>query len=180
MNWILTTEHYTRDELKNAAVILHPRSIEKYGVWPDDVGMIFEQWSNFTRLKHPIEDGHGNSYHDSEGYYMAQRFENPTIKQMVALCSTQKHFSKKAAYLLQDQMEADPEKRIVYMRNALREKFLRNPSLAKVLNRTGDRLIIELTYWNDRFFGVSHTDLSWFNALWKLLMETRDLTSKCI
>lgn len=105
-------------------------------------------------------DKYGNKYYDSEGFYMAQRFEDPTIKQMIALCSTQKNFSKKAAYLLQDQMDTDPEKRIEHMRTALREKFLQNPSLARTLKKTGNMTIIELTFWDDRFFGISHTDLS--------------------
>jgi predicted NAD-dependent protein-ADP-ribosyltransferase YbiA (DUF1768 family) len=78
---------------------------------------------------------------------MAQRFEDPTIRKMIALCSTQSDFSKKVAYLLADQMDKDPEKRVEYMRRALREKFLNNPGLAKKLKKTGDRDIIEFTYW---------------------------------
>lgn len=96
---------------------------------------------------------------------MAQRFTDPTVRKMIALCSTKKHFSKEAAYLLKDQMEQDPEERVEFMRKALREKFLRNPSLARPLVKTGDREIVELTYWNDRFFGVAHTDCTGFNIL---------------
>ena len=133
---LLQSREYSREELAAAAVILHPKHIEKYGVLPPEVGMIFEQGSNFTRLKKPIIDEAGNAYYDSEAYYMAQRFFNPTIRKMIALCSTQKDFSKKVAYLLQDQMEKDPEKRILYMRRALREKYLNNPTLKKILLKT--------------------------------------------
>jgi predicted NAD-dependent protein-ADP-ribosyltransferase YbiA (DUF1768 family) len=177
---LLETRTYSREEIANAAVILHPKHIEKYGILPPDVGMIFEQGSNFTRLRNPIVDERGNAYYDSEAYYMAQRFSDPTIRKMIALCSTQRHFSKKAAYLLQDQMETDPEKRIEYMRKALREKYLNNPSLKRVLLKTKGRIIIELTYWNDRFFGVSHEDFTGSDILGKLSEEVRDLVEKCL
>lgn len=67
---------------------------------------------------------------------MALRFKDPTIRKMIALCSTEKHFSKQAAYILKDQMEQDAEKRVDYMRKALREKFLNNLHLAQKLKKT--------------------------------------------
>lgn len=178
MSSILDSRIYTKDELKNAAVILHPSSIEKYWIWPQDVGAIFEQGSNFTRLKNPITDSEWNQYWDSEAFYMAQRFSDKTIRKMIALCSTEKHFSKKAAYILQEQMDTDPEKRVQYMRNALREKFLNNPGLAQKLKKTWTRDIIEFTYWWDVFFGISHNTMEGANILGKLLVETRELISK--
>lgn len=176
---ILRVEEYTSTDLQNAAVILHPKHIEKYWVAPPDVGMIFEQGSNFTRLRNPIVDGARNKYFDSEAWYMAQRFEDPTVRKMIALCSTQENFSKQAAYLLQDDLEKDPEKRVEYMRSALRGKFLNNKWLRGKLVKTTERRIIELTYWNDTFFGVSHKTLSGSNVLWKLLEEIRELVKKC-
>ena len=178
MNTILESRIYTRDELKNAAVILHPRSIEKYWIWPQDVGVICEQGSNFTRLKNPITDSTWSQYWDSEAYYMALRFKDPTIRKMIALCSTEKHFSKQAAYILKDQMEQDAEKRVDYMRKALREKFLNNPHLAQKLKKTWTRDIIEFTYWWDTFFGIAHDTMTGSNILGKLLVETRELISK--
>lgn len=120
---LLEVRTYTKEDLANAAVILHPKHIEKYGIAAPDVGMIFEQGSNFTRLKTPI-DKDGLQFWDSEAYYMAQRFSDPVIRKMIALCSTQRNFSKKVAYLLEDQMEKDPESRVQYMGNALRERYL--------------------------------------------------------
>jgi predicted NAD-dependent protein-ADP-ribosyltransferase YbiA (DUF1768 family) len=38
------------------------------------------------------------------------------------------------------------------MRNAIREKFNNNPSLAEKLLATGDTEIIEYTYWRDMLF----------------------------
>ncbi len=175
-----TIKTYSREELREAAVILHPKHIEKYGVTPPDVGMIFEQGSNFTRLRNPIIDEKGNKYYDSEAFYMAQRFADPVIRKMIALCSTQNNFSKKVAYLLKDQMEIDMEKRMQYMRRALREKFLNNPALKRTLLKTGDRDIIELTYWDDSIFGISHETLTGSNILGKLLVETRILVAKCM
>jgi predicted NAD-dependent protein-ADP-ribosyltransferase YbiA (DUF1768 family) len=43
-------------------------------------------------------------------------------------------------------LEQDEEKRIEFMRNAIREKFDNNPELKAELLATGDRKIIEYTY----------------------------------
>ncbi len=180
LSGIKNSRKYSSDELKKAAVILHPKQIERYGVTHKDVGMIFEEWSNFTRLTHPIIDSLSNEYWDSEAYYMAQRFSDPTIKKMIALCSTKRNFSKQVAYLLKDQMEEDLDKRIEYMRNAIREKFFTNPSLRKLLIKTKWRDIIELTYWNDTTFWITHDTLEWSNILGKLLVETRELCMKSV
>ena len=44
-------------------------------------------------------------------------------------------------------LEQDEKKRIEYMRNAIREKFDNNPELKEELLATGDKKIIEYTYW---------------------------------
>jgi len=177
---LFAVKQYAPDDLKGSAVILHPKYIERYGIEREDVGMIFEQGSNFTRLTCPLQDEQGNFYYDSEAYYMAQRFSDETVKKMIALCSIQANFSKKAAYLLKDQMDTDPTKRIEYMRQTLWKKFSTNPPLATILSATGDRDIIELTYWGDQFFGISHETLSGANILGKLLVETRMRVSQCL
>jgi predicted NAD-dependent protein-ADP-ribosyltransferase YbiA (DUF1768 family) len=109
---------------------------------------------------------------------MALRFKDPTIKKMIALCSTQPNFSKRVAYLLADQMDKDPDKRVEYMRRALREKFLNNRGLATKLKNTGSKDIIEFTYWGDTFFGIAHDTMTGSNVLGKLLVETRELIKK--
>jgi predicted NAD-dependent protein-ADP-ribosyltransferase YbiA (DUF1768 family) len=49
-------------------------------------------------------------------------------------------------------LEQDDVKRIEYMRNAIREKFDNNPKLKDELKRTGNKTIIEYTYWRDTRF----------------------------
>ena len=49
-------------------------------------------------------------------------------------------------------LEQDDEKRIDYMRNAIREKFDNNPKLKEELKRTGNKTIIEYTYRRDTRF----------------------------
>ena len=49
-------------------------------------------------------------------------------------------------------LEQDDVKRIEYMRNAIKQKFDRNPKLKEELKRTGNKTIIEYTYWKDMRF----------------------------
>ena len=52
-------------------------------------------------------------------------------------------------------LEQDEGKRIEFMRNAIREKFDNNPELKAELLETGDKEIIEYTYWGDIRFGIN-------------------------
>ena len=49
-------------------------------------------------------------------------------------------------------LEQDDVKRIEYMRNAIKQKFDRNPKLKEELKETGNKTIIEYTYWKDTRF----------------------------
>jgi predicted NAD-dependent protein-ADP-ribosyltransferase YbiA (DUF1768 family) len=60
------------------------------------------------------------------------------------------------------------------MRNAVTQKFQKNPELEKKLLATGDKEIIEYTARNDRLFGIDQESLTGANALGKLLMEYRE------
>ena len=71
-------------------------------------------------------------------------------------------------------LEQDEEKRIEFMRNAIREKFDNNLELKSELLKTWDKEIIEYSYrWDIRFW-IDQNTLKWKNILWKLLMEYRD------
>ena len=51
-------------------------------------------------------------------------------------------------------MNNDPNDRIKFMRNAIREKFNGSKWRNEMLLDTGKREIIEFTYWGDDFFGI--------------------------
>jgi predicted NAD-dependent protein-ADP-ribosyltransferase YbiA (DUF1768 family) len=149
---------------------MHPTS-PIYNISPD-LARVFEIGSNFEQLLNPIVDEYGNTYRDSEGFYMAQRTDNREIKKMIAFMSIGKWLAKKAKQRYD--LEQDPEKRVVYMRNAVTQKFANNPDLEKKLLATGTKEIIEYTARNDRLFGIDQETLIGANALGKLLMEYRD------
>ena len=103
---------------------------------------------------------------------MSQRTDNLEYKKMVALLSMWFLLAMKARELYN--LEQDEEKRIEYMRNAIREKFDNNPDLKEELMATWDKTIIEYTYWWDTRFWIDQSTLKGMNILWKLLMEYRD------
>lgn len=105
---------------------------------------------------------------------MAQRFSQRRIKAEIARASQTPNKSKEVAYKYQDTMERDEERRIAYMKNAIREKFDLHPELRCLLRLTDQREIIEYTYWGDRFFGISHFSKDGRNILGKLLSEYRE------
>jgi predicted NAD-dependent protein-ADP-ribosyltransferase YbiA (DUF1768 family) len=49
-------------------------------------------------------------------------------------------------------LEKDDLKRAEYMRNSIKQKFDNNPELRDELKRTGNKTIIEYTYWKDTRF----------------------------
>jgi ribA/ribD-fused uncharacterized protein len=177
-NQLLQEKIYTNQEIGKAALIIHPKNIEKYELKAEEIAMIFEEWSNFTHLQNPIIDEYGNEYRDSEWFYMAQRIEDSEIKRMIAFCSIGHGLSKKAAYKYKEYMNTNTIDRIEYMRNAIKEKFDKNPKLKELLLSTKNREIIEYTYRWDKFFWISHETKSWSNILGKLLMEYRDKENK--
>ncbi|MDD2537445.1 MAG: NADAR family protein [Candidatus Absconditabacteria bacterium] len=162
---------YSKKEITDAALIVHPSST-KYNLKQEEIAQIFEVGSNFTHLDVPIVDEYGNEYWDSEGYYMAKRTENLNEKKMIAFLSIGYGCSRKARDLFD--LEQDEEKRISYMREAIKLKFDSNPRLREELFTTKGRDIIEYTYWGDVFFGIEQTTLQGRNILGKLLVEYRD------
>jgi predicted NAD-dependent protein-ADP-ribosyltransferase YbiA (DUF1768 family) len=157
-------------EIEQAMLIMHPKA-PIYNITPD-LTHVFEIGSNFEQLRNPIIDEYGNTYRDSEWYYMAQRTDHLETKKMIAFMSIGKWLAKKASKRYD--LEQDPAKRVIYMRNAVTQKFQKNPELEKKLLATGDKEIIEYTARNDRLFGIDQESLTGANALGKLLMEYRE------
>lgn len=178
---LLKEETFTKDEVLNAALIIHPRS-KHINLTKEELSqvLIFENGSNLTPLKNPIKevkyDGFWKEvvleYWCSEWYYMAQRTNDLEYKKMIALLSVWERLATKARELFN--LEQDEWKRIEYMRKAIKEKFDNNPELKEELLATGDREIIEYTYWWDTRFWIDQDTLKGRNILWKLLMEYRD------
>lgn len=171
---LLHEKSYTDEEIKTAALIVHPSILWRYWLVAEEIVFVFEQWSNFTQLKTPIVDESGNEFWDSEWYYMAQRVADLEIKKLIAFCSWWKYLSKKSAYLHPELLDKDPFNRIKYMRKAIKFKFDNNPHLKQLLLETWEKDIIEYTYWGDIFFGVDCNTKKWANILWKLLVEYRN------
>ena len=168
---LLQEKQFSKEEIQNAAIIMHPNA-KWYNIKAEEISQVFEEWSNFTPLKKPIEDEFGNKFRDSEWYYMAQRTNDPETKEMIAFLSIWHGLAKKSTQLYP--LEQDEIKRIEYMRNAIKNKFDENAVLKEKLMSTWDREIIEYTYRKDTFFGIDQNTLKGKNILWKLLMEYRD------
>jgi len=170
---LLTEEQFTKWDILDAALVTHPCS-KQINLTKEELKktLIFENGSNLTLLRNPISDEYGNEFRCSEWYYMAQRIDDLWAKKIIAFLSTWYWLAMKARQLYD--LEQDEEKRIEFMRNAIREKFDNNPELKQELLSTWDKEIIEYTYWWDVRFGINQNTWKWKNILWKLLMEYRD------
>jgi predicted NAD-dependent protein-ADP-ribosyltransferase YbiA (DUF1768 family) len=103
---------------------------------------------------------------------MSQRTNNPEYKKIIAWLSIGHGLSTKARELFP--LEQDEEKRLHFMRRTIQKKFDANPDLKELLMTTGEREIIEYTYWGDVFFGIDQESLQGKNILGKVLMEYRN------
>lgn len=83
-------QQYSRERIQESYLILHPQIIARYEITLQELYDVFPRGSNFSQLKYPILDEHGIEYGDSEGYYMAQRFESLDIKKRISRVSTTK------------------------------------------------------------------------------------------
>ncbi len=167
-------EIYTPKRIQEAYLIIHPQILERYKITRWEFYDAFERGSNFSHLKYPIQDGHGNIYEDSEWYYMSLRFDDLEIKKEIAAASKIKNTSKKVAYKYKSIMNINDENRIEFMRETIQKKYDNSSWRQDMLRSTWDREIIEFTYWWDEFFWISHDARQWRNILWKLHMEYRE------
>lgn len=135
---------------------------------------LFIEWSNFQQLENPLEDDHGNLFYDSEWLYMAGRTDDLEIKKQIAEMSKTFGKARSARVHFKDHLEMDLSKRVKIMKNAVWQKFDRNPKLKEKLMRTWNKQIIEYTYRWDELFWINQETLIGRNTLWKLLMQYRD------
>lgn len=176
---LLKEQEYSKEEIRKATLVMHPND-KKYNLSSGEIAYVFEEWSNLTLLENPIKvvelDGDWNEivleYRCSEWYYMAQRVKSFAEKQVISFLSTWYWLAMKSRKLFD--LDMDEWHRAEYMRNAIREKFNNNPSLAEKLLATGDTEIIEYTYWRDMLFWIDQNSLKGKNVLWKLLEEYRE------
>lgn len=164
-------KQYTKEEIQESAIIIHPRA-SWYNITLNQIGMLFEEWSNLTQLKVPIYDEYGNEFWDSEWLYMSARTKNMEIKKMISFLSIWHKLARRSRDLFD--LDNNLDNKIVYMREAIKKKFDANHYLKEKLLQTWNLQIIEYTYRWDNFFGIDQHDLIWSNVLWKLLMEYRD------
>ena len=135
----------------------------------------FEEFSNFTSSNVEIEDMFGLKYKTVEHYYQAQKTLNPTERKQFTDKSMTANQAKK--------LGNDKEKltlisnwetvKFDVMREGLRQKF-QDKKFMDLLKSTGNKQIIEWTWWGDKIWGMSDKTNDGANALGKLLMELRD------
>lgn len=133
----------------------------------------YYEFSNF----HPgslIVDGNGLIYATVEAYFQANKSTSLVERMMFDRHHLSEHDAGKSKAMGRKlQLRSDWEE-IKYdvMREGLRQKF-QDPILHDLLLSTGDKELVEWTYWGDRVWGMCDKTNSGANALGKLLMEIR-------
>ena len=127
--------------------------------------------SNFHQLRMPLLDDYGNLFWNSEGYYMALRTLDLSVKKVIAQNSKLGGYASRKARKQFD-LNMDESARVIFMDMAIRVKFNANDELRELLYAT-DREIIEKNYWKDDLFGVRQDTLRGANILGKCLMNYR-------
>jgi len=78
---------------------------------------------------------------------MSQRTDNLKLKREISEASKVKGQSKKQAYKYHQLLNQNEQDRITFMRNAITQKYNGSKWRNTQLLETGDREIIEFTYW---------------------------------
>lgn len=131
----------------------------------------FYEFSNFYfNSKDEIKDEFGFSYHSMENYFQASKTLNKDerIPFQFSTAYISKFMGKNLK--LRDDWE---EIKYDIMFKGLEQKFS-NDKLKKLLLSTGDKQIIEWTWWGDKIWGMCSKTNTGANALGKLLMKLRE------
>lgn len=126
--------------------------------------------SNFTEFETPMLYG-GSLYSSNEHFYQAMKFTDSEIRNSVRI-----HPAKGLkAYVRSLQCRDDWDNiKLDVMLFGLRYKFSdNNPKLRQKLILTGDDIIQEGNWWNDKYWGVCLKTNVGENNLGKLLMQVR-------
>ena len=127
--------------------------------------------SNFTLFDKFMLYG-GDLYQSNEHFYQAMKFTDKVIRESVR-AHPAKGLKK---YVKTLPIRPDWESiKLDVMLFGLRYKFSdNNPQLKRKLISTGDLIIQEGNYWNDKFWGVCLKTNTGENNLGKLLMQVRE------
>lgn len=106
--------------------------------------------SNFHLCPVTVE---GITYPSSEHAYMAQKTTNGMIREELSRIKEPKDV-KKAGQLVPLRDNWD-EYRIIAMTKVLYAKFTQNEDLKQLLLETEDKLLYEVNWWNDLFWGMN-------------------------
>jgi len=137
----------------------------------------FEEFSNFTPSNVEIIDNMGLKYKTVEHYYQAQKTLNKLEREKFTDKSMTANQAKKLGNNKDELTLRSDWETIKYdvMREGLRQKF-QDKTFMNLLKSTGNKQIIEWTWWGDKIWGMSDKDSKGANALGKLLMELRETT----
>lgn len=131
--------------------------------------------SNFTLFDKFMLYG-GDLYQSNEHFYQAMKFTDRVIRE-----SVRTHPAKGLKnYVKTLPIRSDWDNiKLDVMLFGLRYKFSEhNPNLRQRLVETGNLVIEEGNYWNDKFWGVCLKTNTGQNNLGKLLMQVRDETKE--
>jgi len=125
--------------------------------------------SNFFTLPVSIEHD-GLEYKTVEHAYQACKTENPAFRQAIAMLPTAAEAEKSGKNMpLRNDWDTI---KVSLMETLVVKKFLVNSDLRAQLLDTGDAILEEGNYWNDRFWGKCNG--AGENHLGKILMRTRE------
>ena len=112
----------------------------------------------------------GITYSSSEAAFQAQKTLDDEIKhQFIGITAKQAKYLGKRVPLRDDWEEV----KLDVMYNVVKCKFIQNSYLQDMLLRTGERNLIEMNSWNDKFWGVNKSKEG-ENHLGKILMKIRE------
>lgn len=130
--------------------------------------------SNFWVLNKGITTVDGLVVPTVEHAYQAEKFRHP-IRQLFYESGLTAGQAKRLGKSHEGSEHNNwPSRKISCMNELVRQKFLKNPDLAKRLVSTGDRRIIEGNRWGDTFWGVDLGTGEGSNLLGIVLMQVRE------
>jgi hypothetical protein len=159
---------YSIEELKSFDIITKDVIKFKRG--------FYEEFSNFYVMKNPITDEKGLSYPTVEHFFQSRKSRDCDVWTKFSIIDSEyitAGESKKLGRSVTMREDWDIVK-YDFMRDALKQKFLKNPELKEKLMSTEDKQIIEWTSWGDINWGMCDKRGAGANALGKLLMELRE------
>jgi ribA/ribD-fused uncharacterized protein len=117
----------------------------------------------------------GIKYPSSENAYQAAKTLDSSVRHYISLLEPHKAktvAAKGELFTLRDDWQ---KVRRHVMLAVVKDKFMRNPELSKMLLNTGDMELVEHNFWRDSYWGVCNGIGE--NWLGRILMHVRNLLS---